>query len=357
MKRRFQIISLVAVALIFGASFWNVSTAQRRLGVFSHTTPAHKNGKYASCASCHSLPTKNWASPRRDKLSPFPDVATFPSHTSCFGCHTRDIYSNGGAFCGTCHTVPTMRARAVLAFPIKSHASQFNTIFPHDVHQDLIASNEKKVDLFQPAHFVKASFAPADDKDKPVFYNCAICHTTTAALPKFGPRKLTGLTSLADVITDKFDRPVTAEFFKSSPEGHESCFTCHYQFKNLPVGKQSCAGCHAPTAPYFEKKGTERYSIKFDHNRVGHGEKDCTSCHLRITQQSDIKLMKDADVPIAACRSCHATQEDDPSKKILFTEIDAREKSIADKTPVFQCTYCHTSAIGRFEIPTSHKRP
>jgi hypothetical protein len=67
--------------------------------------------------------------------------------------------------------------------------------------------------------------------------------------------------------------------------------------------------------------------------------------------------MKDADVPITACKSCHATQEDDPSKKILLTEIGAREASITEKKPVFQCTYCHTSAIGRFELPASHKSP
>lgn len=355
MKRRLQIISIAAVAILLAASFWNVSTAQRRF--FQHSTPAHKNGKYASCASCHSLPTKNWTAPRRDKDQPFPDVATFPSHTSCFGCHTKDIYSAGGAFCGTCHTVPTMRARAVLAFPIKSHAKQFETIFPHDVHQDLIASVEPRPTLYRPAHFVKASFTLDDEKQKPTFYNCAICHTTAAALPRFGARKLTGLTPLTDAITDKFDKPVTAEFFKDSPDGHASCFTCHYQYKNLPQGKQSCAGCHALTTPYTEGKTLQRYSIKFDHDRVGHVEKDCTSCHLRITQQSDIRTMKDADVPIASCKACHATQEDDPSKKILFTEIDAREKSIADKTSVFQCTYCHTSAIGRYEIPASHKKP
>lgn len=338
---------LIGVIVTFAASFLNVSSAQKK--VFSHTTTAHRTGKYADCSSCHTLPTKNWAAARADKQQPFPDVRNFPSHASCFGCHTKDIYSNGGAFCGTCHTVPTMRARALLAFPIKSHAKQFTTIFPHDVHQDLIAQRDSEP--FAVAHFVNASFR-VDDKPKPTFYNCAICHQTADALPKIGTRKLDGQTALSDIITDTFTKPIEAGFFKTEPYSHASCFTCHYQFKNLPTGKQNCSGCHAPATPYFEGKTLERYSLKFDHNRTGHVEKDCASCHVRITQNSDVSKMKDADVPIASCKACHATQEDDPSKKILITEIDAREKS---KT--FQCSYCHTSAIGRYDVPASHKQP
>lgn len=339
-------------AAIFAVSFLPRSSAQGR--IFSHNTPAHKQGKYSNCSACHTLPTKNWMSPRRDKQPPFPDVATFPSHTSCFGCHTKDIYSNGGAFCGTCHTVPTMRARAVKAFPIASHPSQFTTLFPHNIHQDLIAEKnlEKNVAV---AHFVNASFNSIDEKKVPTFYNCALCHTSAAEAPKYQARKLPSLKPLADSIVDTFAKPVSAEFFKDSPDGHASCFSCHYQFNNLPVGKQSCVACHELSPPYFEKKTVQRYSLKFDHDSPGHVKKDCTSCHLRITQNSDVRTMKDADVPILSCKECHAKQEDDPDKKALIDEIDKREASIAEKKPVFQCTYCHTSAIGRYEIPASHR--
>lgn len=177
MRNIFRIFLVLAVATFFGSGLLSTSSAQRRLGVFSHETKAHKDGKYSDCSSCHSLPTKNWTSARRDKLDPYPDVVTFPSHTSCFGCHTRDIYSNGGAFCGTCHTVPTMRARAVSAFPLKSHKSQFTTVFPHNVHQDLIASNEQKMP-YAVAHFVNASYSRPvdDDKDKAKYYSCDLSH-------------------------------------------------------------------------------------------------------------------------------------------------------------------------------------
>ena len=291
----------------------------------------------------------------KDKQAPFPDVATFPSHSSCFACHTRDIYSNGGAFCGTCHVVPTMRARAVLAFPIKSHPTQFTTLFPHNAHQDIIAINRTSTDVAA-AHFIPAVFSRPDEKPKPTFYNCAICHQSTLQTPKYAPRKLSLEKPLADILPDTFDKSVTAEFFKTAPDSHASCFSCHYQYKNLPENKRNCSGCHEMTKPYFEKNVIQRYSLKFDHQRVGHVEKDCASCHIRITQNGDVRTMKDADVPIMSCKQCHATQEDDLWKHILTTEIEKRDASIANKQPVFQCTYCHTSAIGRYEMPASHRK-
>lgn len=360
MRNIFRIFLVLAVATFFGSGLLSTSSAQRRLGVFSHETKAHKDGKYSDCSSCHSLPTKNWTSARRDKLDPYPDVVTFPSHTSCFGCHTRDIYSNGGAFCGTCHTVPTMRARAVSAFPLKSHKSQFTTVFPHNVHQDLIASNEQKMP-YAVAHFVNASYSRPvdDDKDKAKYYSCAICHTTAAAMPKYAPqtlpsKALPSLTAKSALIPDVFDRPIVASFFKDSPTGHESCFTCHYQFKNLPKEKMSCAGCHAPAAPYFNSDEIKRYSLKFDHERKDHSVKDCTSCHQRITQNEDVNALKKADVPIYACVICHVNgQENGESfKRILNIEVASRD---AAKDKPVGCTYCHTSAIGRFDVPESHR--
>jgi len=275
----------------------------------------------------------------------------------CFACHKDASYTKDGigVFCGACHRVASMNVtgvKEVLPFPTASHGQQFLTKFPHDKHQDLIAAADSGGP--RPVHFVAAAFPLTDDKQKVTFYNCAICHKTEDKLPKFGTRKPGMFKSLADAMTDTFDKPIKAEFFKSSPEGHESCFTCHYQFANLP-SKQGCASCHALTPqPYFERSVTERYSLKFDHNSSGHTGKDCTACHIRITQNADVRTMKDADVPISSCKTCHATQEDDKDKNALITELDARAAGIKDKKPVFQCTYCHTSAIGRYEVPPSH---
>ena len=221
MKHRLQLLLIIFSLLWLSGSSFDKVSADGGLGrVFSHNTRAHREGKYSNCSACHTLPTRNWTSPRRDKEPPFPDVTTFPSHTSCFGCHTKDIYSAGGAFCGTCHVVPTMRARAVLAFPIRSHPSQFTTLFPHNTHQDLIASIRGEME-FTAAHFVPAAFVFADEKTKaPTFYNCAICHQNVAQIPKYVPRKLSILKPLSEPSADSFTRPVTAEFFKDSPDGH-----------------------------------------------------------------------------------------------------------------------------------------
>lgn len=354
MRSRLSKVVILILGIIFAGGIFSGSAQQSR--IFSHNTKAHKEGKFKDCSSCHLLPTKNWATARQDA---YPDVATFPSHASCFGCHTKDIYSRGGAFCGTCHVVPTMRARAVTKFPSPSHASQFTTLFPHNIHQDLIAVERRNLE-YATAHFIRASFTEPSAEtrdDKPHFYNCAICHTTAARAPNYEARRSTGLKALGDIVSDTFEAPVTPAFFKESPEGHTSCFNCHYQFKNLPEGKQSCAGCHELSKPFRERKVTQRYSLKFNHERVGHVEKDCMSCHLRIAQNNDIRAMKDADVPILACLQCHATQEEQRSKSILNIELAQRDDSIAkNQRPVFQCTYCHTSAVGRLETPASHRK-
>ncbi|HEX3101645.1 MAG TPA: cytochrome c3 family protein, partial [Pyrinomonadaceae bacterium] len=333
MKTRIRLILIAAAAVVFGAGVFSVSSAQRQFSLlsqaispaslvpnetaapivmksaFSHSTKEHREGKYASCESCHTMPTQNWATARKD---PYPDVKNYPYHPSCFGCHAKDVYSNGGAFCGTCHTEASMRARGgtgVLPFPSKSHAMQFTTIFPHDIHQNLIAKNTNFG--VAPGHFILAGFTatatPTPTPDPgPQFYNCAICHRSITQMPKYAPRKITIEQALGTAQADVFvpapakpDDPASTQpvpaFFKDSPDSHASCFTCHYQ--RVKPAAYDCAGCHKLSEPYFEKKGIERYSIKYDHSYKDHANKDCTVCHVRITQNSDVSKMKDADVP------------------------------------------------------------
>ncbi len=362
MKLTLTIIFVLAGLVLCDSNFIWKSSAQQRAKAFSHNTIEHKNGRYTNCSVCHQLPTPNWALPRRDKQLSFPDVINFPNpHKQgagniCFACHSP--FSGGGVLCGTCHTVPSMRARAVLPFPVQGRARQFSIIFPHDVHQDLIAKDRKYRRNIgaSGSPFVRASFdrsAGSTVVDDP--YSCAVCHQTAAQIPKSRARTIPDLKPLGDLIADTLAKPVTASFFKSSPDGHASCFNCHYQYQHLPKEKQTCAGCHELTRPYIERTTIERYSLKFDHSRQGHVEYDCATCHVRITQHSSVTSMKDADVPVATCWRCHATQEETPWKRVLLNEIAARETSVANKQPAFQCTYCHTSAIGRYEIPDSHR--
>lgn len=353
MKTALRIMLIAITAAACATWLLTSAGAQKRRNVFFHSTAAHKK---IDCASCHKTPTANSQAVRG-----FPDVADYPGHASCIGCHRNDFFSgNRPEICSICHTAPSPRNSARFPFPVRSRPHEFTTIFPHDIHQDIIAGNENpdgtapshftainslsgaRMSSVRPAHFVNASFnpfaLPADEP--PQFTNCAICHQTTAALPKFGNRKPSEGRALADAANESF--APGAGFFKDAPEGHASCFTCHYQGQK-PT-RTDCAGCHRPAARFSPSDVILRYSLKFDHQSANHVNKDCTTCHVRITQNSDVAAMKDADVPFMTCASCHAAQ--------LKEETDKRD---AGTQPVFQCTYCHNPEIGRFEIPASHR--
>jgi len=328
---------VAAVAFVFAASFLTESNAQKSRDDFLHKPPQHKK---IDCNSCHKVPTGNWVAARG-----FPDVADYPGHSSCISCHRAEFFSgNRPAICAGCHSNPGPRGAARLRFPVPKRSQEFETKFPHNVHQDLIASNPRRNDVAV-AHFVNASFIVRADDPKVEFNNCAICHQTPDAIPKFKNRVLPSIQPLTAASADAF-APV-AGFFKDSPNNHASCFTCHFQ--NAKPLSTDCAGCHALTTPYFESNTVQRYSLKFNHLDKDHVNKDCTTCHVRITQNADVRFMKDADVPILTCStsSCHGND--------IKSEIAKRETGVAEKQPVFQCVFCHTPEIGRFPIPPSHQ--
>ena len=340
MRRRVSILILIFAAAIFAATFLPRSSAQNR-DRFSHASAAHKK---LECASCHKLPTTNWVAARG-----FPDVAQFPGHAACASCHRRDFFvGNKPAFCAGCHSNVSPRSAPLFPFPVKSRSHEFATVFPHSVHQDVIAW-ARPPRSSSDAEFINASFRP---DDPPKFNNCAICHETSTALPKVAPRVPTGQQPLATAVADSF--APKAQFFKTMPAGHASCFECHYQGVK-PIAS-NCAGCHSLTTPYTASGTVKRYSLKFDHaekNEKGDlvHTRDCMTCHVRISGNGDLKTLKDADVPIMACTSCHNHVAD------LKGEMDKRADSVEKKQPAFNCAYCHTSAIGAFAVPASHEKP
>ncbi len=334
--------NVVRIGVIFAcfAAFLGVSltpeTSAQKRDKFSHATAGHKK---KDCNSCHTLPTANWVATRG-----FPDVADFPGHVACFACHRNEFFAgNKPAICAGCHSNPGPRGAARLPFPVKTRTQEFTSVFPHNVHQDIIAEAAPRRRDVAVAHFVKASFAVRDDPPKPTFNNCAICHATSKAVPKYAPRIPASMQPLADAAADAFTPK--AQFFKEMPSGHQTCFQCHYQGVK-PIATD-CAGCHKLTAPYMDSPIAKRYSIKFDHNQKEHSVRDCMTCHVRISQNSDLKTLVDADVPFITCVSCHNDKITEETKK--------RTASLGAQQPAFQCTYCHASAIGRFPIPKSHE--
>lgn len=339
-------LSLITLAALLPAAFWAFSVDAQNRGRFSHATPQHKK---LNCAACHKIPTSNWRT-----TSGFPDVKDYPGHAACVSCHRQDFFrGNQPAFCGVCHSVVGPRGKARFPFPHPTRSSDFSTIFPHNVHQDVIAETHPGLEIrplrqepYAVAHFVLASYSPQlTDDPPPVFNNCAICHETVTKMPRTAPRVSPGLKPLADAAPENFEpKP---GFFKDMPTGHASCFNCHYQ--GIKPAAADCAGCHALTQPSPRQSNVfRRYSIKFDHLQKEHSTRDCMTCHVRISQNSDLRTMKDADVPFITCVQCHNDK--------ISEETAKRAESLANNQPPFQCVYCHSTAVGRFPMPASHEK-
>ncbi|HEX8136270.1 MAG TPA: cytochrome c3 family protein [Pyrinomonadaceae bacterium] len=309
-------------------------TPPRDYSRFSHATPTHKQ---QSCNACHDAPTANWRAARG-----FPDVADYPGHASCIRCHRQQFFTGARPpLCAICHTrvAPTGDARPVFPRP-SPFRSQFAVEFPHDKHQDVIASHAPPAENGNEARLVKASFTTSIQQGSaPVkkYNNCAICHETDEGQPQAPPGGW----------RDGF--VPASKSFKTMPRTHASCFNCHW--KSQAPTREDCAGCHklsaaAPAQPAAAVAGLRRISVKFTHAREQHTA-ECTTCHINITRASTLRGLR-PDVPITACASCHKTSTDRTTATIE-TELERRRKDAS-----FTCAKCHTSDLGRKSAPPSH---
>src|SRR6267378_4691310 len=146
-----------------------------KYSAFLHSSDKHKS---LACNACHKVPTA-WTA-KRD----FPDVADFPNHDACVRCHRQQFFTRqslvgtGPAICMVCHVRAAPREDGRFAFGKPNGAGQptkpkderqFTIEFPHDKHQNVVAS-------IRPGHlsntsvsFIRALFfpPPADDQQKP----------------------------------------------------------------------------------------------------------------------------------------------------------------------------------------------
>lgn len=297
---------------------------------FSHATKEHTE----SCKTCHKTPTPNW-----QKVRAFPDTADFPDHVACVRCHRPQFFKGAQpVICSDCHTKTSPRDAARFDFRNPVRPRQFTIEFPHDKHQDVIARLDRPrppvtqtVSLRAFAHLrFAANQTPQTNRVRS--NHCEICHVANTK-PPVAP---------AAGWTDAF--APKADFFKSSPDSHASCFNCHW--KNLEPTRDNCAGCHKPASPYLPAGTHERKSLRFTHEREQHVA-ECTACHINITKARTLRGLK-PDVPITSCAtsSCH----NNPAKH----EELAQELTKLGKDKQFICVYCHTSNVGKLDPPTSH---
>lgn len=307
-----------------------------RYSAFLHSSNTHKG---LACDSCHKVPTA-WSA-KRD----FPDVADFPDHNACVRCHrsqffTRQAFTGTGpSICTVCHVRAAPREDARFAFGKPNSANQaakpkderqFTIEFPHDKHQNAIASAPGP-SRPEAVKFIRALFARPDSIQKTDYNNCSICHVTS--------------TRMIDAASgDPFAPP--AGTFKTLPRTHNSCFDCHW--KNQKPAASDCAGCHQPSTS-FVAIDPKRISAKFSHEG-GQGEhvQECTSCHINITRASTLRGLT-PDVPITMCATCHKD-----NKKTTYPKMTSIEEEFERFRKTSNCGYCHTADVGTRKAPASH---
>lgn len=293
------------------------TAAAKDYSTFLHATKEHTG----ACNTCHKVPTTN-----ARKVRGFPDVADYPGHAACVSCHRKQFFTGAQpVICSDCHQKTSPRTDEQYVFRNPVRPQQFMIEFPHDRHQDVIAT------LMRPPAFVtQVRFAHAVDERKTNYSYCTMCHTTNTKAPVAPPGGwVDGVAPKVDALMD-------------SPSGHSSCFNCHWDGQR-PT-REDCKGCHKLVSPYVPVSTPKRNSMKFTHAREQHtGE--CTKCHINITKSATLVGLK-PDVPITTCTECH-------NKAGQRQDLD-KELAALDKNKEFVCVYCHTSDVGKRDPKPSH---
>jgi hypothetical protein len=340
---------------------------------FSHTT--HTVTQKLACNACHKVPSKNWNVVRKGDVA-FPDVTDFPEHSACLECHRTQFFARerpAPAICSNCHIAVTPRDTVRWLFPSlgditdpklkrRDALSEFGVAFPHDKHIDVVGMNASPA--ASRGEFVRASFQqkkPAPPK------SCPVCHETYQPQGKSSEEYLT-----------KPPRDIGDNFwlkkgtFKTIPNSHTICFTCHNADSGIPPEPANCETCHKLVAPIELKTdfdaglaanmGADRVMLArwrrrvsaggFRHEGGEHPDLSCLNCHNAESANFSTIDAKTLKVPIKSCGGadgCHITQTVDDGGALNF-EIDSKRKN-----PSFVCTKCHV-VFGREAIPESHPR-
>ena len=213
---------------------------------------------------------------------------------------------------------------------------QFVIEFPHDKHQNVIASARPETFGDQRVRLVRAAFfKPSIDDHPPDYNNCSICHQPNNETKNPLVRS-----------TDANSPP--ERFFKTLPHSHDSCFNCHW--KNQKPTSDDCAGCHKPAPAFTGIDLPPRKSAMFSHEGgKGAHVMECTSCHINITRANTLRGLT-PDVPITMCATCHKD-----NKKITYPKMTSIEDEFVSFKKTGSCVYCHAAEVGKKKPPPSHE--
>jgi hypothetical protein len=158
--------------------------------------------------------------------------------------------------------------------------------------------------------------------------------------------------------------------FKTIPNSHTGCFTCHNAESGISPVSSDCQTCHKlPASPVqinsdFDPrfpammKITDRVMLSawrerisagaYRHEGGAHPDLACTDCHAPARMNTvDVQTLR---VPVTSCggaEGCHATATLDEGG-ILNYEIEQKKKNLS-----FVCTKCHIT-FGKQGVPASH---
>lgn len=341
---------------------------------FSHQT--HVVTQKLACNSCHKLPSKNWKEVRKGDAA-FPDVSDFPEHASCLNCHRAQFFARerpAPVICANCHVKNSPKDTSRFVFPSlgdvtnptlkrREFVSEFSVGFPHDKHIDVVGFNSPplKNDL---GWFVTVSLQEKKKDGPPK--SCPVCHETYQ--PQ-GNSSEEYVTKPPKNIGDAFW--LKKGTFKTAPNSHTVCFTCHSADSGIAPAPTDCNVCHKLSSPAQLKtdfdpklavtmgitdqtmlsKWSHRISAgAFRHEGGEHPDLNCMGCHNVASPTFSTLDVKTLKVPVRSCGGadgCHVTATTDDGGALNF-ELDQRKKD-----PAFVCTKCHV-AFGKEAVPESH---
>jgi Cytochrome c7 and related cytochrome c len=344
---------------------------------FSHVT--HVTTQKLSCASCHKFPTKNWKEARKGDAA-FPDVAEFPEHSSCLNCHRPQFFARerpAPSICSNCHVSLTPRDTTRFLFPSLGDVSEaskqrrdlvteFAINFPHDKHIEVVGLNPPALKTRGGAGFMTVTWQQKPAPENPSEpKSCPVCHQTYQ--PQ-GASSEEYVTKPPKNMGDAFW--LKKGTFKTIPNSHTVCFTCHNPDAGIAPAPGECNVCHklAPPQPGlktdFDPKLPETIGVTdktilsawrrrisagaFRHEGGEHPNVSCMNCHNVPTMKTvDMKTLA---VPLRSCggaEGCHITATTDDGGSLNY-EIDQKKKN-----PGFVCAKCHIS-FGKEGVPADH---
>jgi hypothetical protein len=341
---------------------------------FSHRT--HIEQEKLACDSCHKVPSKNWKEVRKGEAA-FPDVSDFPEHSSCLTCHRQQFFARerpAPLICTNCHIKNSPRDTSRYLFPSlgdvsdpakqrRESVSEFAVAFPHDKHIDVVGLNAPRIDENARALFVNVLFQEKKKDATPA--SCPVCHQTYQ--PQ-GNSSEEFVTTPPKNIGDSFW--LKKGTFKTIPNSHAACFTCHNADSGIAPEPKDCNVCHKLRTPDanlkvdFDPKLANDMGIKdavivgrwsrrisagaFRHEGGEHPDLNCLSCHNVATfNVLDVKTLKVSVRSCGGADGCHITATVDDGGALNF-EIDQKKKD-----PAFVCTKCHIT-FGKDEVPENH---